>query len=141
MRWRALTCCLWLISLYIKQHFIKVFIKKLCFFIFLCKSVTSSSVHRYRCIRRIDIDNLNVYIVVCFVYIFICTCINVILFTFQIVEFLLTILLARIILILRVDDLQLSQKGFWQIIELKFKDDPGWLDRSWSCCLCFSIGP
>ena len=82
--------------------------------------------HRYRCIRRID---LNVYIVVCFVYIFICTCINVILFTFQIVEFLLTILLAQIILILSVDDLQLSQKGFWQIIELKFKDDPGWLDR------------
>ena len=22
-----------------------------------------------------------------------------------------------------------SSKGFWQIIELKFKDDPVWLDR------------
>ena len=36
-------------------------------------------------------------------------------------------------------DLQLPQKGFWKIIQLKFKDDPVWLDRVWHCCLCFSI--
>ena len=36
-------------------------------------------------------------------------------------------------------DLQLPQKGFWQTIALKLKDDPVWLDIVWPCCLCFSI--
>ena len=36
-------------------------------------------------------------------------------------------------------DLQLPRKGFWQIIVSKFKNDPVWLNRVWSCCLCFSI--
>ena len=34
----------WLISLYIRQHFIYLYLKNL-FFIFLCKYVLSSSVH------------------------------------------------------------------------------------------------
>ena len=52
-RRRPLTSCLWLIRLYIWQHFTKIFITKtLLFFIFLCKYVISSSVRRY---------NLKVY--------------------------------------------------------------------------------
>ena len=42
--------------------FIKFFIKKRYF---LCKHVLSSSVHRYRFIRKIDIDNLKVHITFC----------------------------------------------------------------------------
>ena len=42
--------------------FIKFFIKKRYF---LCKYVLSSSVHRYRFIRKIDIDNLKVHITFC----------------------------------------------------------------------------
>ena len=34
-----------------------------------------------------------------------------------------------------------SQKGFWQIIQLKLKVDSVWLDMVWSFCLCFSISP
>ena len=40
--------------------------------------------------------------------------------------FLLIVLLTQIILILRMHELQLSQKVFWQTIESKFKDDSVW---------------
>ena len=56
----------------------------LFFFIFLCKYVLYSSVHRHGYIRRIDIDNLKVYIVL-----FISLSLNVsnaILFTFWILQ-------------------------------------------------------
>ena len=33
--------------------------------------------------------------------------------------------------LLLVHDLQLPQKGFWKITELKFKNDLVWLDRVW----------
>ena len=70
--------CLWLISLYISQHFIKIFAKDLGFNI-LYKYVLSSSAHRYRYIRRIDIDNLEVYNVL-FIYLYLHAS-NCILFT------------------------------------------------------------
>ena len=72
-RKRELIHCLSLIGIYIRQHFMKIFIKKtLFFFIFLCKYVLSSYVLRYTYIRRADIDSLKL----CFVYIFIFTCIQ-----------------------------------------------------------------
>ena len=53
----------------------------LFFFIFLCKYVLYSSVHRHKYIRRIDIDNLKVYTMFC-LYLLSLNVSNVILFTF-----------------------------------------------------------
>ena len=69
LRKKALTRCVWLISFYIRQYFVKIFMKKLSF-LFLCKYVPSSSVRRCRHIRRIDIDNLKVYIMFFYLFIF-----------------------------------------------------------------------
>ena len=38
-----------------------------------------------------------------------------------------------------MQDLQLPQKGFCQVIELKYKDDPVWLDRVWPLLFSLSI--
>ena len=52
---------LWMIHIYISQDFMKIFIK----FLYFCGYVLPSSVHRYRYIRRIDIDNSEVYVKFC----------------------------------------------------------------------------
>ena len=70
-RKRVLTCCLWLVCLYIKQHFIKIFIKKFCSFLYFYVN-TFYLVLWYRYIRRIDMDNLKVYMF-CSIFIFTCT--------------------------------------------------------------------
>ena len=124
LRKKALTRCVWLISFYIRQYFVKIFMKKLSF-LFLCKYVPSSSVRRCRYIRRIDIDNLKVYFV---------------LFTsFTCIQCNFIYILSIIVLVDWTSCLDIvdpmgpwswtSPERFQANIELKFRDDSVWLDR------------
>ena len=85
-------------------------------------------------IGRIDIDNLKVSIIFMFIF----TCIQCNFIYILKLEVLLIVFLASIIFDAVSAWSSTSPKGFLTI-ELKFKDDPVWLDRVWPCCFFFSI--